>query len=252
MLINVWASVDSTFPDRGPYKLLNTIKKDALYSVGEITHYGEVILIPPPIPPFSDEVDQSVVIKLNPASLSTLPEESVIPKPPKFYNKIEFFPILVDEHGYFSDDPPPTETYTILAAESLTVEDVSSLLTKETFSLWKKDCYVSRDTADALERVTYAIVHRYSLPTDRDSELDLHSSDLINLAVACLGLIRPTRRSRAMNIPGVIRPDGTIRSTRLQRNARACGSSRNPKAVYDSEERHRATECRAAGIPQAV
>jgi hypothetical protein len=210
MLIKIWASVDSSFPNQGPYKLLDTIKKDALYSVGEMTHYGEVILIPPPMLPFSDEVDQSVVVKLNPGSLSTLPDESVTPKPPKSYNKIEFFPILVDKYGYLSNDPPLTGAYTILAAENLTVEDVSSLLTEETFSLWKQDCYVSKDTADALENVTYAIVHRYSSPTDRDSELDLHSTDLINSAVACLALIRPTRRSRAMNIPGVIRSDGTF------------------------------------------
>lgn len=210
MLIKVWTSVDSAFPNQGPYRLLDTVEMDALYSVGEMTHYGEVVLIPPPLPPFSDGADQSVIVKLIPASLSRLPDESITPRPPKSYNKIEFFPIVVDKHGYLSDDPPPTGTHTILAAENLTVEDVSSLLTKETFSLWKQDCYVSKDTAEALERVTYAIVHRYSSPVERDSELDLHSTDLINSAVACLALIRPTRRSRAMNIPGVIKPDGTF------------------------------------------
>jgi len=210
MLIKVWASVDSAFPNQGPYRLLDTVEMDALYPVGQMTHYGEVVLIPPPLPPFSDGADQSVIVKLIPASLSTLPDESITPRPPKSYNKIEFFPILVDKHGYFSDAPPPTGTHTILAAENLTVEDVSSLLTKETFSLWKQDCYVSKETAESLERVTYAIVHRYSSPVERDSELDLHSTDLIYSAVACLALIRPTRRSRAMNIPGVIRPDGTF------------------------------------------
>jgi hypothetical protein len=45
MLIKIWASVDSAFPKQGPYKLLDTIEKGALYSVGEMTHYGEVVLI---------------------------------------------------------------------------------------------------------------------------------------------------------------------------------------------------------------
>jgi len=190
--------------------MLDIIERDAPYSVGETTHYGAVIVIPPPIPPFTDDVDQSVIVKLNPASVSTWCEESVFDKPPNSYNKIQVFPISVDTLGYLSDDPPPTGTHTILAAENLSVENVSHLITPDTFSLWKKDCSVSKDTASALESVKYAIVHRYSSPAERDTELDGHSTELVNLAVACLALIRPTRRSRAMNIPGVIKPDGTF------------------------------------------
>jgi hypothetical protein len=119
MLIKVWASVDSSFPSHGPYKLLDTVEVGALCSVGEMTHYGEVIFIPPPLPPFTDGADQSVIVRLNPGSLSTLPDESITPRPPKPYDKIEFFPILVDKHGYLSDDPPPTETHTSLASENL-------------------------------------------------------------------------------------------------------------------------------------
>ena len=34
MLIKVWASVDSAFPNQGPYRLLDTVEMDALCSVG--------------------------------------------------------------------------------------------------------------------------------------------------------------------------------------------------------------------------
>lgn len=210
MRIKVWASFDPQFPNQGPYKSLDTIERDAPYSVGDATHYGPVITIPPPIPPFSDDVEQSVIVNLNPASVNTWCEESVFEKPPSSYNKIEFFPIQVDTHGYLSDDPPLSGTHTILAAEKLSIENVSHLITPSTFSLWTKDCYVSKETASALANVEYAIVHHYSSPTERDAELDGRSTELVNLAVACLLVVRPTRRSRAMNVPGVIRADGTF------------------------------------------
>jgi hypothetical protein len=79
MRIKILASTRPTFPDRGPYKTLDIVETHAPYSVGEITQYGEVITIPPPIHP---DVDQSVIVKLNPASLSTGPDESVFEKPP--------------------------------------------------------------------------------------------------------------------------------------------------------------------------
>lgn len=210
MRIKIWASVNAQSPTTGPYKTLDIVAKESLYGIGDMTHYGAVILIPPPIAPFTDDVDQSVVVKLDPATLDTRPDESGFEKPPSSYDKIEFFPITVDTLGYLSDDPPPTGTHTILAAENLTVEDVSHLITPSTFSLWKKDCFISKDTASDLDKVKYAIVHRYSAPAPRDTGLDGHSAELVNLAVACLALIRPTRRSRAMNIPGVIKADGTF------------------------------------------
>jgi len=174
-----------------------------------MTHYGVVIKIPPPIPPFTDDADQSVIVKLDQASLSTKPVESVDRRPSHF-EKIEFFPIPVDTHGHLSDDPPPVGTYTILATENLTIENVSHLITADTFLLWKRDCFVSKDIADSLEKVKFAIVRRYSPLSGLPDEIDEHSRELVNMAVACLSLIRPTRRSRAMHIRGVIKPDGTF------------------------------------------
>jgi hypothetical protein len=207
MRIKIWASVESEFPNQGPYKMLNIIERDARYSVGDITHYGTVIIIPPPIPPFTEGVDQSVIVKLNPASLDTWADGGVFDKPPSSYDKIEFFPISVDRVG-LSDGPPLAGPYAILATENLTIENVSHLLTPDTFSLWKKDCFVSRDIASALENVGYAIVHRYSSPVERHPGLDKRSDDLIDFAGSCLALIRPTRRSHARHIRGAIRSDG--------------------------------------------
>ena len=209
MRIKIWTSLFGQTPTFGPYKMLDIVERESLYDIGEMTHYGEVVLIPPPIDPFTDDVDQSVIVKFSPASANTRPDESVLERPPSFYSKIEFFPIAVDTVGW-TDEQPLTGPYSILATENLTIENVSHLITPDTFSLWKTDCYVSKDTADALEAVKFGIVHRYSSLEERDSGLDQRSTELINIADSCLSLIRPTRRSRAMHVPGVIRPDGTF------------------------------------------
>jgi hypothetical protein len=210
MRIKIWASTQEQSPYIGPYKMLDIIERESPYTVGDITHYGEVVKVPPPIPAFTEDVDQSVIIKLNPANVGTRAKESVFKKPPGSYVKIDFFPIQVDTHGFLSDDPPPVGTQTILAEENLTIEDVSPLIKPDTFSVWKGDCFISKDTAGALDNVRYAIVHRSSSTTERNAELEKHSMELLNLAVACLALVRPTRRSCAMNIHGVIREDGTF------------------------------------------
>src|SRR6266478_708866 len=152
MRIKIWTSVNEQSPTSGPYRMLDIVERGSLYDIGEMTHCGEVVLIPPPIEPFTDDVDQSVIVKFRPASANTRPDESVLEGPPSFYVKIEFFPIAVDTVGW-SDEQPLTGPYTILETENLTIENVSHLITPETFSLWKTDCFVSKDTADALEAV---------------------------------------------------------------------------------------------------
>src|SRR6266849_3625234 len=137
-------------------------------------------------------------------------ENYMIEEPPRSYTKINFVPISVDTHRLLSDEPPPTGTHTISAAENLTIEDVSGLIKPDTFSLWKAGCHISKDMADALDRIRFAIVHRFSSPTERDGELQQRSTDLLNMAVACLSLIRPTRRSHAASVHGVIRADGSF------------------------------------------
>jgi hypothetical protein len=84
MRIKIWASVWPEVPDQGPYKMLNIIRRDAPYSVGDTTHYGAVIVIPPRIPPFTEDVDQSVIVKLDPASLNKWADESVFNQASEF------------------------------------------------------------------------------------------------------------------------------------------------------------------------
>ena len=108
----------------------------------------------------------------------------------------------------WGDEPPPVGTHNIMVG--LTIEDVAPLITDHTFSNWTKDCYLSRDTASALRQIRYAIVHRYASTTDRDPALDKRSTELVNMAACCLLLIRPTRRSRALNVPGIVKDDGTF------------------------------------------
>jgi hypothetical protein len=209
MRIKIWASLHEQSPNIGPYRMLDIIEREGPCAIGDITHYGEVINIPSPTPIFTEDADQGVVVKLNPASLMARPAESVFEKPPSSFDKIEFFPISVDTHG-LSDEAPPHGTQTILATDKLTIEDVSHLMKPDTFAGWKKDCFLSKDTASSLDNVTYALVHRVSSPNEEDAELERNSTELINLAVACLALIRPTRRGRALNIRGLIQADGTF------------------------------------------
>jgi hypothetical protein len=85
MRIKIWASLEPQFPNRGPYKALDIVERDALCGVSDATHYGPVIFLPP----FADDdADQSVIVQLNPASLNTRPAESVSEKPPSSYDQI--------------------------------------------------------------------------------------------------------------------------------------------------------------------
>jgi hypothetical protein len=210
MRIKVWASTWAQSPTIGPYKLQDILERESFYALGDMTHYGEVIQIPPPIPPFNEDADQSVIVRLNLDAIPSRPEESVFEKPPTSYAKIEFFPIPVDLHNVFNDEPPPSPAQSILSAENLTAEDVSRLINPDTFSLWRKDCFISQETAQSLDNVKYALVHRYSSEHERDDELEKHSTELLNLTVACLALVRPTRRNRAMNIRGLMKADGAF------------------------------------------
>jgi hypothetical protein len=94
MRIKILAITKEQFPTPGPYKTIDIVENEALYQVGDTTHYGEVILIVPPAL-LDDSVKQGVVVKLDPASLGTWCEESVMEKPPTSYDKIQFFPISV-------------------------------------------------------------------------------------------------------------------------------------------------------------
>jgi hypothetical protein len=207
MRIKIWASLDPEFPNTGPYKSVDIVERDNPHVIGELTHYGPVIALPP----FADdESDQSVIVQLSPTSLSVRPDESVLERPPASYDKIQLLPIHVYPFPGLSDDPPPEKAYVILETENLRAEDVSHIIARDTFSLWQQNCFLSKDVSEALQNLRFAIVHRYQSPTDRDPNLDEYSAHLVNCSGACLALIRPTRKSRAGKITGTIKADGML------------------------------------------
>lgn len=208
MKIKIYASVKENFPTPGPYKTIDIVESESPYQVGDVTHYGEVILLMPP-GVLNDGVEQGVVVRLDSASLGTWCEESVMEKPPTSYDKIQFFPIS-GACAPWSLETPLTGPYQVVASENLTIENLSHLITPSTFSLWKSGCHVSKQTAESLECVKFAIVRRHSSPNPGDGGLETHSTLLIDYVASCLALIRPTRRSRAMHIRGVIKPDGSF------------------------------------------
>ena len=69
MRIKISASVKTQSPTPGPYKTLDIVERESPYQVGDMTHYGEVILLLPPVLWLNDGVEQGVVVKLDPASL---------------------------------------------------------------------------------------------------------------------------------------------------------------------------------------
>ena len=73
----LFVAFDRQFPNQVPYKSLDTTEKDAACGVGDATHYSTVITIPPSIPRFSEDVDQSAIVNLSPASVNTWCEERV-------------------------------------------------------------------------------------------------------------------------------------------------------------------------------
>ena len=91
---------------------------------------------------------------MRPVESVNFPKEGVL-------SKIRFFPIRADSFGHLTSSMPLVDSYTILPDQNLTIENISKLITPETFAVWKRDCFLSKSVADSLEGMEYAIVHRY-------------------------------------------------------------------------------------------
>jgi hypothetical protein len=191
----------------GPYRMLGTVERPEPLSVGESTTYGSIVLILPPIPPFTEDADQSVAVEPESANLMLRDSGAEPSKVPTPYRKISIHSIAVDRHGFLEPDAI-RGSHVILADKGLSIEDVSALMGPETFSTWKQGCFLAKRDIDELEGINYALVHRYSTQGYGDNEE--RSRDLINLANACLSLIRPTRMSRAGIVSGFVKDDGTL------------------------------------------
>ena len=153
MRIKISASVKSDAPPTpGPYKTIDIVHRDSPYQVGDITHYGEVVLILPPLLWPNNNVEQGVVVKLDPLSLGVWCEESVAERPPSLYDKIQFFPIS-GSCAPWALGAPLIGPYHVFPSENLTIENVSDLIKPDTFSLWRNGCHISKHTAESLDSV---------------------------------------------------------------------------------------------------
>ena len=99
MKIEIWGNDHRDFPEYGPYKLLDTIEKNDLYQIGDMTHYGPVISLLPFPAGRSGDVNQSASCQIDAASMATRPIESIRNKKPHA-RQIRFFPIRADPLGY--------------------------------------------------------------------------------------------------------------------------------------------------------
>jgi len=202
MQVKLWASLNRDQPLIGPFELIDAIERDSFLLVGNETPYGVVIDVPKALQDTTNEIDstQSVVISLH--------GQTQKHNNPPALEQVEYFPIRTDRLGLIGD--LLTGTYSISVTDRLTIEDISGFLPDDAFRLWKTDCNLSRDAADAFEQVKYAIVHRFSKPIDEEPRSNLGVPSVLDLAVACLSLIRPTRRSRAGKVACAVRIDGVF------------------------------------------
>jgi hypothetical protein len=101
-----------------------------------------------------------------------------------------------------------TRVFPFRIVDDVAVEDVKPMFNPDTFA-WVCDELGRHDLAD-LQRVQYAIVHRYTtnLPGE-GCEADMESEKLVRNLVACLRLVRPMRQRTSL-MRGEVGEDGKI------------------------------------------
>ena len=81
--------------------------------------------------------------------------------------------------------------------EAVTVEDVTAMFTPDTFAWVRNE--LGRHDVEELQRVDYAIVHRYeSNEMGEGGNDDMRSDKLVRNLVACLRLVRPMRQQASL------------------------------------------------------
>jgi hypothetical protein len=125
-----------------------------------------------------------------------------------------FYPIywLADEA---SDEPFDLTRLPFDIAEDVRIEAVSDRFRDDAFTLWASG--VGSIVVDELERVRFALVHRYSpAPIFDDRQLigetqrSAASQNVVRTLAACLRLVRPMRQN-ALRIHGSVRgEDGSF------------------------------------------
>jgi hypothetical protein len=98
MRIKMIASDRIVNPESGPYVTRDIVARDKPYVVGEMTHCGQVIKIPPPGVLVGNDAEQCVIVKLDPASLATRPDESrSTQRHPPSTTKLNYFQFLLTQ-----------------------------------------------------------------------------------------------------------------------------------------------------------
>jgi hypothetical protein len=122
-------------------------------------------------------------------------------------NRIALYPIPSIADAW-DDDPLNVSALPAQIVPGVTVEDISTLLTDDTFGWLKGE--MGRHDLQAMQAVRYAIVHRYQPQhPDVGGEADKNAEKLVRELSACLRVIRPMRQ-RASFIRGTVQPDGKL------------------------------------------
>jgi hypothetical protein len=157
------------------------------------------------------EIDQHVAVDEIGEQIE-LPENSIF-KVPVRHNRITLYPLYSAGRHPWDEGALADLRYEIM--EGVTIEDVSSLITPQTFSVWKGAHFLSADQLESLENIKYAIVHRYSVEHASEPEMNQESQQLIGKLTVCLLLVRPMRRNHAGIVQGVVLEDGTFEASRF-------------------------------------
>lgn len=194
-----------------PFKMLDVLEVAAAYKVGDESPYGPVITILPSHIFQEAEIDQHVAVEAIGEQVE-LPEDSIF-REPAHHNRITLYPIYSAGRHPWDEGALANSRYEIM--EGVTIENVSSLITSKTFSVWKGAHFLSADQLRSLENIEYAIVHRYSVEHGAEPEMNLESQQLIGKLTVCLLLVRPMRRTHAGIVQGVVLEDGTLEASRF-------------------------------------
>lgn len=117
-------------------------------------------------------------------------------------NDIVFHPIYTLARNRFDGSGFDLSMLPMQIAEDVTLEDISGLLSKESFATWKS--FIGPHDFERLERICFALVRRFD-----PLAISSAASEKVEDVMACLRLIRPMREYLGL-FRGHVRDDGSI------------------------------------------
>src|ERR1041385_8666547 len=124
-----------------PFKMLDVLEIATAYKVGDESPYGPINAILPSYIFQEAEIDQHVAVDETGEQVE-LPENSIF-KTPVHHNRITLYPLYSAGRHPWDAGALARSRYEIM--EGVTIENVSSLITPETFSVWKGAHFLSAD-----------------------------------------------------------------------------------------------------------